>query len=429
MLSNKQLPHLVSDKTNLDKLSFDLIDIELGLAEAHKILNNKIEFYKEDIILRNESLKDTLDLIEDELINDLEKIKFKLNETRKRAILQRQLSFEEIHEIQNTLKRTKVSLNSRKIDKNILGKVSRSNSFEYLKSIECEFECEIDAKWLARMIYIEKTKSLLIVDELENSLKIIRINSTNELIQEEHFLNKWIKSPTAIAFNNSNNLFISSYQTGLIIVLNENYEFRHKFGHLNESFKIEHMKIDEFDDSLLYCTDWSNDFLLKYDCSKGILVNKIKLNKPFYVYINQEKLYITSGTLFDKDCDTLKLKGILKGSNCIYVLNKQTLEYLNRIEMCDWLTPNGIYFDNHLNLITIAYKLNNETKEISREKTLFVFNSKNNKCLNEIQIEDLREFCDMIIKHDKLYVIYETKKIINDISIPKHFIKIFKLKF
>lgn len=429
MLKNKQLPHLLSDKKSHDKISHEIIDTELGL-EANKILDNKIEFYKEDVIIRNESLKDSLDKIECELIDDLDNIKIKLKETRKRPILQRQFSFEEFYEIQNTLLKSQLSLDKRDFNASLIGRVSRSNSFEYLKSIECEFECEIKAKWLARMIYMEKNQSLLLIDELENSLKIIKINNDSyELSQEERLLDKWIKSPTAIALNNSNDLFISSYQTGHIIVLNENFEFKRKFGH-REVFKIEHMRIDELDDRLLYCADWSNDYLLKYDCIKGLLVTKLKLNKPFYICTNQEKLYVTSGTIFDKENDTSKLKGIIKGSNCIYVLNKQTLEYLNRIEMSNWLTPNGIYFDNHLNLITIAYKLNNETKEISHEKSLFVLNSNSNiKCLNEIQIDELREFCDMIIQHDKLYVIYEKKKLINDILFPKHFIKIFKLKF
>ena len=97
----------------------------------------------------------------------------------------------------------------------------------------------------------------------------------------------------------------------------------------------------------------------------------------------------------------MKLKKIIKGSNCVFIVDKFTLNILDTIKLNDWVTPSALYVDLNSNIYTVAYELDKTTGMLSKFKYLYIIN-KNGLLVKKIYLEDIQIIADMIVLENEL---------------------------
>jgi hypothetical protein len=161
----------------------------------------------------------------------------------------------------------------------------------------------------------------------------------------------------------------------------------------------------------LYVTDWSFNTLYAYSFDTGHLINKIQIDSPSHMKLLNDKLYVISGIECELVPNKRKLNKITKGSNCIFELDKQSLQILNTIKSEKWLSPCGLDISPITqNIYTMAYYLDSE-QSISDYFSLFIINS-SGQCLHQLLlngIQIVRDFAFLDLNYHHLVICGENE--------------------
>ena len=250
---------------------------------------------------------------------------------------------------------------------------------------------QIPHKFLNRISYFESKQQYLITDREDKTIKVL---SNNGSYLGEFNPNLVLEYPFAIYVNNfTNEIFVGDYKKQCIYVFDENFGYITEFGH--DIAKAPNTITIDKSTGFIYCTDYWYDKVTIWNaekhnsnsyCTNYTLNNHFTCDSPAYIQVAQDKIFIVSAIELETDETTLKLKGIKKGSNCIFVVDKFKLENLFEIRLNNWIEPYGLFIDSMLNVYTSASELD-LNNNISSAAYLFKFDI-NGHFINKIQFSN-----------------------------------------
>jgi DNA-binding beta-propeller fold protein YncE len=243
------------------------------------------------------------------------------------------------------------------------------------------------------MVLSNTDENVYLIDNEENTLKIV--DTCGKFIKTLEMPKLLGTRPSALCFNSKNELFIGDSRKRKILVFNKKHEFVREFGD-NTIKKPDSMIIDEIT-NILYISDYENNQISLWNTETCSLLTQFKVDSPAQMHLNKDFLYVISEGDYDFIKSTGKLR-ITKGSNCIFILNKQTYQLYDTIKLDNWFDCAGLHLDKNGNLITTAYELDSD-KYVSAYRMLYVFNS-NGKLQNKIPT-NIDYFSDMLFVDDK----------------------------
>jgi hypothetical protein len=132
-------------------------------------------------------------------------------------------------------------------------------------------------------------------------------------------------------------------------------------------------------------------------------MTQYKIDSPGQIQIVNDKLIIISENDYEHNKNTGRLR-ITKGSNSLFILNKNTMDIVKKIKLDDWFDPCGLFIDQNFNIYTTAFELDHE-KYISTYRLLYKFDP-NGVLLTKTKLENIENFSDMIVFDRKLYFCY-----------------------
>jgi hypothetical protein len=159
-------------------------------------------------------------------------------------------------------------------------------------------------------------------------------------------------------------------------------------------------------------THCNDNELTVWNIDEQRIIKEVKLDRPEYVQLKNDKIYVTSALSFEtvdnKKNSTVKLKS---GSNCIFVLDKLSLNIERTIEFDDWLQPAGLYIDSDENILTTAYLW--DKNRVKSECRYLFFINQNDIVEDRLCLNDIKNFDDMTIQDDKaIFYVWQALKII-----------------
>lgn len=177
---------------------------------------------------------------------------------------------------------------------------------------------------------------------------------------------------------------------------------------------INSIEVDNEQDHL-YVADTSNNTIYLINYETGCLLKQITIDSPTKIkQNNNNKLYTISLTKYDKS-SLNRLEKIIKGSNCIFELDKASLKITKTIKIDKWLCPKGLYIDSTSDsLLTTAFILNGNKDTISDSRYLYLIDIKT--CISLKIINLMINLSDFIYNENKLFTI-NNKNNSNDIYI------------
>lgn len=253
------------------------------------------------------------------------------------------------------------------------------------------------------MVCVPSYNRLLVTDEFSREVKFTDLlgnfltatNPENVLVR-----------PYAICVNSRNQIIIGDRGREGIFLFNSQFEFLLHFG---KNFKntISYMRCDPLNASTLYVTHCNDNELTIWDLDRQKLSMETKLDKPEYLAITSDKIFVTSCTCHEYNEKRKKFVEKLKsGSNCIFILDKFNLNVLQLIKYNDWLQPGGLHVDvKHQIIVTTAYIINGD-KSQSDSRYLFFIDYENQNIQDKICLNDVKIFDDMTMYDNNKFVFY-----------------------
>lgn len=199
------------------------------------------------------------------------------------------------------------------------------------------------------------------------------INPKNKLI-----------SPLAICTNKREDIFIGDCTRNQIYMFDSSFNFIKSFD--NNLVKYPNSMVYDDDSDLIYVTDFVENFIYMIDSKTGELVKSANIDSPAHIRLLQDSVVVLSGS---------KTEGtkLTKGSNAVFVLNKQTLKLMKTIKLEKWLMPRGLYVDECQTIITTAVPALEPIESTNRY--ILVLNH-NGQCLRSFE-SNLRNLNDFVL--------------------------------
>lgn len=282
------------------------------------------------------------------------------------------------------------------------------------KTAICIQTFTIQARDMLRMVYLEDKRQLIITDYRDKSLKFVNFDDgsyieslkpLNEITKEP-----LLKAPYSICISKSNEIFINDDELRRIFVFEiKNFKLLRQISLkeiISEYQMINYMLHEDFDDEYpcrLYLSSHAAGKIFIIDSLNGTLLNYVALDRPYFLKIFKEKLYTTSAVGYSLKYNQNKtLIKIEYGSNCLFILNKKTLEIEKKIKYNFWLKPMGLHVEQENERIwTMAYKID-QNSVISDSLYLFISNQQG-VLLNEISFNpSFGAFMDFQLIESKL---------------------------
>ena len=205
--------------------------------------------------------------------------------------------------------------------------------------------------------------------------------------------------------NNEEKIFVGDDEDFKIFVFNSNLELQFQFSDENLRYSYL-MQIDnEFDKSRLYVSDHTNNEITIWNTSNGAFIDKIDIETPNHINFTESSLFASS-PVFDAEVQNNKVMKIEKGSNCIYEIDKYSLEIKRKI-IGNWYTPWLLNIESDGNLHIVAQNLqNNITKS---EMKYFFTIDKNGKIIKKVYLDGLEGINDVILVKTKIIALWANK--------------------
>jgi hypothetical protein len=240
------------------------------------------------------------------------------------------------------------------------------------------------------MVFLNDFSQILLTDYMNSNLRLFGLNGGIEKIIHVQGLSY----PKAICIDSNKQMIISNADN--LLIFNEKFRLLKKI--MNEN--CEYIISDPQNPSFVYTSSNVKNKLKLFNMKNYEKIKEIEIDSPFHMVLKFNNLYVNSLTHLDFEDGNLKLlKKIQRGSNCIFVLNKISLQITKVIELENWLCPLSLFVDDNGTLITTAYKLNSK-----RELSLFRYLLLINFCgevIHEIYLNDLDNFIDAILVENR----------------------------
>ena len=166
------------------------------------------------------------------------------------------------------------------------------------------------------------------------------------------------------------------------------------------------MQIDnEFDKFRLYVSDRRNDVLTIWNTSNGAFIDKLDIDAPVDVNFTGSSFYVSS-RVFEDNIRNGKLITIKKGGNCIFEIDKESLEIKRRI-MGNWFSPRLLNIELNGNLQIVARTLNDNV--IKSEIRYFLTIDKNGKIIEKVETHGLHILGDLKFVKNKIIASFYNK--------------------
>jgi hypothetical protein len=157
-------------------------------------------------------------------------------------------------------------------------------------------------------------------------------------------------------------------------------------------------------------SDCLNDKITVWEAKSGMFIDKIDIEAPEEINFTKQSLYALSGIPFgNAEIVNNKVEKIIKGGNCIYEIDKNSLEIKRKI-IGDWFSPGGILkllFNG--NLQTTAYTF--DKNRIKSEFRYLLTLDKNGRILSQILLDGIQSIRDVAVVDNKIIILHKTLKI------------------
>ncbi len=258
-----------------------------------------------------------------------------------------------------------------------------------------------------RMALFNNNTEIISADGINNRLNICDING--------NLINTFnpdgiLQNPMSICINDIDcdniEIYIGDHVAHKIIVFDKNFKYLREFG--NEILNVpEFLAIDKENfDNLIYVSDYRNDNITIWNLKSSKIADIVNIDSPFTIKVYDEKIFVVSPAqfeMFDNNTESkvFKFKKIIKGNNCVFILDKAKLKIIDTIKFDNWLTPSSLHIDSHLNMYTVAYEINKSTGLISKFKSLYIVD-KAGSLIKKFELEDIQVTADMIVLDSEL---------------------------
>lgn len=282
------------------------------------------------------------------------------------------------------------------LDEKFAGKLVEKHAFKYenvkfIKSIKIPH-----AKFMSNMAFSNIDNQILITDNDESILRSIDLKGKH---LKSYGLNTGSKPSTFCMNLNGDLVYVADMERKKIEIYKQpNFEYITEFGDSNIK-KPDSMRIDN-ETNLLYITEYDSNYVSVWCLETHKYRTQIKIDSPAQIQIMEDKILVISESDFEHVKTTGRIR-ITKGSNSIFVINKQTNEVEHKIKLDDWFDPCGLCVDSNLNIITTAFELDND-KYVSQKRFLYIFD-RNLKLIKKFPI-DIDYFTDMLLSDRKIFI-------------------------
>lgn len=247
------------------------------------------------------------------------------------------------------------------------------------------------------MTYLRSKRKIAISDYLDKSIKLLDSNGTYlSTFNQPGLMHK----PWSICSNSRSEIFLHDWEKKEIIKFDSNMKC---LGHLGDRkiLNVSYMAIDNDNESVLYISHYIDNKITIWNLIDSKLVHSIDIDSPEYMQINRNKIYVTSHCDAEYVDEKKELKQIKNGSNCIFIINKNSYAVVCTIRLDDWVELRGLYIDENSNIITTAFKLD-EKKIRSDFRYLYTLNERKN-IYSTIYLNNIEVLSDMLVLGNKFF--------------------------
>jgi hypothetical protein len=195
-----------------------------------------------------------------------------------------------------------------------------------------------------------------------------------------------------------------------IFVFDLEFCFKRKFGDFNLASPVYLMIDKEYNKNNLYVSHCLKNRITVWEAKSGLFIDKIDIEAPMEINFAQHSLFVISCILLgNAEVKDNKVQKIVKGGNCIFEIDKNSLEIKRKI-IGDWYSPVGILkLLPNGNLQTIAYTY--DKSRIKSEYRYLLTLDKNGRILSQIVLDGIQSIFDVAIVNNKIIILHNTMKI------------------
>lgn len=218
-------------------------------------------------------------------------------------------------------------------------------------------------------------------------------------------------------YNNNEEIVVGDVKENKIFVFDSNFNYKRSFGDKN-LFEPQYLACDTSCNDgkcYLYISNISSNYITVWDIMTGQFIRKINIDFPRGIQFTSDKIFVESPVTFESDKNNEnKVEKIKKGSNCVFVLDKEKFEIIETIKFDDWLSPCGLHIDLNMNMCLIAYNLNKDNEKSEFRYLYFIDSNHNIK--NKIVLNNVKAIADMVYVGNKILISTSEKLIIFELE-------------
>jgi hypothetical protein len=223
--------------------------------------------------------------------------------------------------------------------------------------------------------------------------------------------NEKLKRPGGI-YVLDNEIYIGNFYADKpqIFVYDFDFRLKRKFGDFNLS-SPQYLIIDkEFNTNNLYVSDCLNDKITVWEAKSGMFIDKIEIETPRDINFTYDSLFVISCILLrNAKIVNNKIENIKRGGNCIYEIDKNSLEIKQKI-IGDWYSPVGILkLLPNRNLLTTAYTY--DKNRIKSEFPYLLTLDKNGRILSQILLDGIQSIGNVAVVNNNKIIITDSNTI------------------
>jgi hypothetical protein len=220
------------------------------------------------------------------------------------------------------------------------------------------------------------------------------------------YANDDIKLAEALYLSENNELFVADSGLNKISVFDVQLNFKRQFG--NSIVKEpKYLVINEDSNSslfgILFASETNTNVISIWNSNEGEFINEINIDSPGMIKFNNDNMFVVSHTIFEKvknENGDYNFEKIIKGANCIFILNVNNYEIIRKIQLEDWIAPCGLHFDSFNNLLTTSF-LRNSNNTFTNCRFLIVFD-KNMNYVSKTDIGEISDINDFVAIQNKI---------------------------
>ena len=262
-----------------------------------------------------------------------------------------------------------------------------------MKSVK---KVELDnARWLKRMALFNKATNILITDSWKGLIHVCDLNGNLLKSVNPGCLELPLGICVASRKNKEEEIYVYDRKAAALFVFSCGFQFIKTIGENLKS--VSNITID-FESNILYCVHRTYNVVTLWNVNDGKLIKEFEIEEPKHLKISESKIYILSLSV----CDSEKRKIVkTKRDSYINVLDRFSLKIIHKIQFDDWFHPYSLHLSSDSNIYTIAWEFN-KSELYSKNKFLFIIDSKNYEIQRKIELCDFQNFRDRLYANNKL---------------------------